>query len=123
MKKVIIDTNAVMAIDEFKLDIFTALEKCCTFKYTPYVLEGVIDELEKIKVEQRGKHVRAAKLGLSILKRKNVKVLKGKDHVDDLLVEHSIKGDLVLTQDIELKKRLVKPYLTIRQKKKIMVVE
>ncbi len=122
MKKIIIDTNAIMAIDEFKLDVFSAVQACCHFTYTICVLEGVIDELEKIQKEQRGKYARAAKLGLSILKRKGVRVLKGKGNVDDLLVEHSIKGDLVLTQDIGLKRRLAKPYLTIRQKKKVMSV-
>ena len=122
MKKIILDTNALMAIAEFKLDIFQALEECCDFKFKLLVLEGTISELEKIKLEQRGKYKRAAQLGLSILKAKNVRILKGKGDVDDLLAEHSIKGDLVLTQDIGLKKRLVKPYLTIRQKKKIVVV-
>lgn len=123
MKKILFDTNAVMAIDEFKLDIFSAVDQCCNFTYTICVVEGVIDELEKIQKEQRGKYARAAKLGLSILKRKGIKILPGKGNVDDLLVEHSIKGDLVLTQDIGLKRRLAKPYLTIRQKKKVMIVE
>ena len=122
MKKVIIDTNALMAIGEFKVDVFSELENCCDFKYRLFVLGGTIDELKKITDEQRGKYKRAAKLALSLLKVKNVGVLNGNGNVDDLLVEHSIKGDLVLTQDIGLKRRLKKPYLTIRQKKKVVVV-
>ena len=123
MKKIILDTNALMAIAEFKLDIFSSLNECCDFKFRIYVLEGTIKELEKIKNKQRGKYKRGAQLALSLLKFKKIGVLKGKGDVDDLLVEHSIKDDLVLTQDIALKKRLVKPYLTIRQKRKVFLVK
>tara|TARA_Y100000310_G_C20040957_1_gene516142 strand:- start:29 stop:400 length:372 start_codon:yes stop_codon:yes gene_type:complete len=123
MKRVIIDTNALMAIGEFKLDVFTALNDVLDVKYSLFILSGTVNELNKIKKEQRGKYKLAASLGLSLLKRKGVKVLKGEGYVDDLLVEHSIKGDLVLTQDIGLKRRLVKPYLTIRQKKKVVLVK
>jgi rRNA-processing protein FCF1 len=122
MKKVILDTNALMAITEFKLDVFSALHDCCDFSFKVNVLEGTIDELEKIINEQRGKFQRAAKLGLSLLKVKGIIVLKGKGDVDDLLVQYSKKGNLILTQDIALKKRLAKPYLTIRQKRKIVLV-
>lgn len=122
MKKIIIDTNALLAIAEFKLDIFSALQECCDFLYKTYVLSGTIKELEKIIEEQRGKYKWAAKLSLSLLKAKKVGILKETGYVDDLLVEHSKKGDLVLTQDKELKRRLSKPYFTIRQKKKIIMV-
>lgn len=73
--------------------------------------------------EQRGKYKQAAKLALSLLKAKGVTVLESKGHVDDLLVAYSKKGFVVLTQDLGLKRRLQKPYLTIRQKKRIMVVK
>ena len=115
--KVFLDTNALMAISEFKLDIFSELSE-----YSLQVLSGTIDELEKIKKEQRGKYKIAAQLGLSLLKAKKIKIVKSAGNVDNLLVEKS-KNNLVLTQDIALKRRLHKPYLTIRQKKKIVMVE
>ena len=123
MKKIIIDTNALIAVSEFKIDIFTEIEKCCNFKYQLFVLEGTITELERIRVEQKGKFKRAAQLAIKLIEAKNVSVLPGEDNVDDWLVIYSKKGQLVLTQDIELKKRLSKPYLTIRQKKKIILVK
>ena len=115
--QVILDTNALMAIAEFKLDIFSEL-----IGKEIVTLSGVIDELEKIQLEQRGKFKLAAKLALQILKSKGIKILKSKGNVDNVLVEHSRKGVLVLTQDIALKKRLTKPYMTIRQKKKVILV-
>ena len=124
MKKIILDTNALMAFAEFKIDIFSELEKCCNFRYVIYVLSGSINELQKIMENQRGKYKRAAKLALDLLKAKKIPAIV-KDHkgVDDLLVEYSKKGNLVLTQDVALKKRLKKPYLTIRQKKYIILVK
>ena len=122
MKQVIIDTNAWMAITEFKLDIFTALERDCDFSYKAVTLAGVIEELQKVVSEQRAKFRQAALLALGIIKVKKILVLPELGDVDDLLVEHSKKGDLVLTQDAQLKKRLKRPYLTIRQKKRIILV-
>lgn len=123
MKKIFLDTNALMAIEEFKLDIFLELFKCCNFPFKPVVLQGTLDELKKIGQEQRGKYKQAAKLALGIVKAKKVQVLESKGDVDDVLVEKSEQGNLVLTQDIILKRRLTKPYLTIRQKKKIVMVK
>jgi rRNA-processing protein FCF1 len=122
MKKIILDTNALMAISEFKLDLFSELEKCCDFNYKIFVLSGTLDELQKIMEEQRGKYKRAAKLALQLLKAKKIPTIVSKGKVDDVLVAMS-KKDLVLTQDIGLKRRLHKPYLTIRQRKYVIFVE
>ena len=123
MKKIILDTNALMAIAEFKIDIFSELERICDFTYDLYILEGTIKELKKIMEEQRQKFKRAAKLALAIVKAKGIKKIASSNYVDDELVELSKKGNLVLTQDIELKKRLTKPYFTIRQKKRVVLVK
>ncbi|MDP3698515.1 MAG: hypothetical protein Q8R47_02925 [Nanoarchaeota archaeon] len=122
MKQIIIDTNAWMAITEFKLDIFAALDRDCDFSYRVVVMQGIIDELEKIISEQRAKFRQAALLALGIIEIKKIKILPETGDVDDLLVGHSKEGDLVLTQDSALKKRLHKPYLTIRQKKRIILI-
>ena len=121
-KKIILDTNALMAISEFKMDIFSELEHL-DYLCEVSVLSGTVDELKKIIIEQRGKYKRAASLGLALLEAKKVKILKSSGDVDDALVKHSKKGSLVLTQDIGLKRRLRKPYLTIRQKRKVIVVK
>src|SRR3989338_2677682 len=122
MKRIIIDTNAWMTIADFKIDLFSELEKCCDFSYEICVLQGTIDELRKIISEQRARYRQAALLAIGIIEVKRVQLLLEKGNVDDLLVQHSKKGEIILTQDIELKRRLKKPYLTIRQKKKIILV-
>jgi len=122
MKKIIIDTNAWMSFSEMRIDLFSELERLCDFPYEVCVLQGSLRELEKIKKEQRGKYFRAAKLAAAIIKAKKVKVLPGEGNVDNLLTAYSHQGNLILTQDAELKKRLTKPYFTIRQKKYVMLV-
>ena len=123
MKRLIIDTNAWMAIAEFKLDIFAALERDLDFSYKIGVLQGTINELRQIASEQKGKYKQAALLTVGIIEAKRVPVIPGLGEVDKKLIECSRDGDLILTQDIALKKKLKKPYLTIRQKKRILMVE
>lgn len=122
MKKVILDTNAVMDMVDFKIDIFAELERVLDFSYQVCVVEGTMEELEDILKGQRLRFARAAKMGMAILKSKNVKVLPGKGKVDDILTDYSHQGALILTQDRELKRRLSKPFLTIRQKKVVVMV-
>jgi len=122
VKKIILDTNALMAVTEFRIDVFSELASL-DFLYEVCILSGTVDELKKITVEQRGKYKQAAKLGLALLKAKKVKVLQSSGDVDDCLVKYSKIGVLVLTQDVGLKRRLRKPYLTIRQKRRVMVVK
>ncbi len=120
--QVILDTNVLMAISEFHLDVFSALDYVLEQGYTVGVLKGTILELETIVHEQRGKFRLGAALALKILEQKKVKVLPSSGNVDDELVAASAQGVLVLTQDAALKKRLSKPYLTIRAKKSVLVV-
>jgi len=102
MKKIIFDTNFLMAVGQFKVDIFSEIDRIADFSYNLYILDGSIDELEKIEESQTGKHKDAAKLALSLIKRLNVLKTKG-GHVDDLLLEQDA---IIATQDKELIKRL-----------------
>ncbi len=123
MKTIIVDTNAWMSMIEFKMDLFTALDQICDFSYKVAVLEGTLQELKKIQENQKGKEKLTAKLVLDIIKKKNIETIPSIGFVDDVLVELSKDGYLVLTQDIELRKRLAKPHLVIRQKKYVMMVK
>ena len=123
MKNIIIDTNALMAIGELNIDLFTEIDSICYFKYKLFVLQGSIDELQKIMKDQREKFKRSAAMALSLLKAKKIEVFHSEGNVDDVLAVLSHQGILVLTQDRKLKRRLMKPYLTIRQKKKVVMIE
>ncbi len=123
-KHVFLDTNALMAIAELKIDVFSALERLLDVPYQLCVLSGTLEELGKIQKEQRQKYALAAKLALSLLRVKKVSVINQQGYVDALLVQHSRRGDLILTQDKDLKKELSKPYLTLQTgKKKVVMVK
>ena len=79
-----------------------------------------MEELKQIKKQQRGRFRKSAVLALQLLSR--VPILPSQGKVDDELVRLSQQGNLIITQDRTLKKRLSPPYLTIRQKKKLMLV-
>lgn len=122
MKLILIDTNAWMAIALWKIDLFEEVEKAADFPHEIAILQGTQEELKKIQNEQPGKFRNAAKLALALLKAKKVKIIRGTGSVDNLLVHHSHQGDVVLTQDQQLKKRLSRPYFTLRQKKRVVQV-
>ncbi len=125
MKKIILDTNFLLIPAQFKVDIFSEIERVCDFKYSLNVLDKTVGELKGIVQKQKGKQKLAAALALKLLKAKKVKVIKtekGK-YVDDVLVEMAKKGDiLVATQDRALKKRLKVPLILLRQKKYLVIV-
>ena len=127
MKTIILDTNVLMALGQFRLDIFSELARICDFKYEVKVLAGTIAELNKIINQQKGKHKFNAKLALDIIKKKNIKVMVraivGDTTVDDLLVKEVKQGAIIVTQDQILKKRINKlggQLIVIRQKKKLV---
>lgn len=124
MKTIILDTNALMAVSQFKIDIFSEIDKVVDFKYEITILDKSLDELKKIIKEQKGKHQQQAKLALEIVKKKKIKQIETKEgKVDDLLVRLSKEGAVVVTQDKELKKRIKKArgdLITIRQKRKVV---
>ena len=128
MKKIILDTNTLMAIGQFKVDLFTEIRRICDFAYQLQVLDGTIKELNKIIAEQKGKHQRNAKLALDIIKKKKITILptsKSELSVDDLLVKEAEKGSIIATQDQALKKRIKAvngQLLVLRQQKRLILV-
>lgn len=126
MKTIILDTNTLMAIGQFKIDVFSEIDKVADFKYEVNILDKTVEELEKIIREQTGKHQAMAKLALDMIKKKKIKKIKTEEgNVDDLLVDLAKKGAIVVTQDKELKERIKKVSglaMTIRQKKKVVLI-
>ncbi|MFC1801603.1 PIN domain-containing protein [Nanoarchaeota archaeon] len=124
MKKIILDTNFLLIPAQFRVDIFTEIQRVADFKYQLCILDKTLIELKKIHQEQRGKYKAAVKLALDLIKKKKPKVIKttSEKYVDDLLVEQSKKGAVIATQDIGLKRRLKKPIITLRQKKRLVLI-
>ena len=105
--KIILDTNFLMAVPQFKIDIFSEIERIADFKYELFILDKTIDELNDIMKIQKGKHKLAASLALQIAKTNGIREIKtGDGKTDDLIVECAGKGVLIATQDKELKRRV-----------------
>ena len=117
MKQVIIDTNMLMAIAQFKVDIFSEIDRICEFTHEIAVLDKTISELKKI-AQSSGKDGKSAALALKIITAKKITIIKtdSPKPTDDVLVDYSNGGAIVATQDAALKRKLKKPIIVLRDK-------
>ena len=126
MKKILLDTNFLLIPWQFKVDIFTHIDKISAFKYELFILDKTLDELKKIVEEQKGKDKDAAKVALKLIALKNIRIIKTKssEKTDELILKIASKDDfIVATQDKELRYRLKQknvPIMLLRQKKRVV---
>tara|TARA_Y100000310_G_scaffold255534_1_gene263008 strand:- start:2446 stop:2868 length:423 start_codon:yes stop_codon:yes gene_type:complete len=127
-KKILLDTNFLLAVYQFKVDIFTQIDKISTFKYNISILDKTLEELKKIVEEQKGKHKDAAKIALKLISIKKINIIKTESdkHTDDVILEYAKKGNyIVATQDKDLKRRLINlnvEVIVLRQKKILAII-
>lgn len=125
MKKIILDTNFLLAPYQFKVDIFTEINRIADFRYEIFVLDKTLDELKRINREQTGLNKDAARFALKMIGAKGIKSLKSEAgrNTDDSIVGIASKEEyIVATQDKILKKRLMDKgiaIIIIRQGKKL----
>lgn len=109
MQSVILDTNFFLIPGEFGVDIIAEFDRICDFSYSLVTFDRVVGELEGLSKE-KGKVGVAAKLGLTILKNTNIKVLESASlelDVDGLIVQNARPGeDIVASQDKEVISRV-----------------
>lgn len=123
MKHIIIDTNFLLIPAQFRVDIFSEIERIMAVSYDLYIVDKTIDELEKIKVTASGRDKAAAVLALKLLESKKVSHLKTEKNLntDELIVELAKQPDfIVATQDVALKRILKQngvQMIVLRQKK------
>lgn len=109
---VILDTNFLMIGEEFKLDLFSELDRLLDFRYKLVTLKPVVRELEKV-AEGKGKKGISAKVGLKLLNRVKIVDTKIKDP-DQAILEFALqKNAIVCTNDKELKKKLIRQGINI----------
>jgi|SRR3989344_950475 len=112
--KVIPDTNFLMAISQFKIDILTELKP-----NEIIIIDKTIRELNNLKEKEKTKM--HASIALKLIKDFPVLITE-KGKADDILVDLSKKGYIIATQDQGLKKRLKNTYIVIRQKKYLKTI-
>ncbi len=108
--KVIIDTNGLMIPEQFGVDVFEELKRLGFDSCL--VTRASIKELEKIYARAHGRDKIAAKVALSLADR--CTIIEKNGSADDIIVDMAVDtGAAVLTNDIELKKRLCSKGVTI----------
>ncbi|MDP6547456.1 MAG: nucleotide-binding protein [Candidatus Woesearchaeota archaeon] len=128
MKKILLDTNFLLAVYQFKVDIFTELDRVCNFDFKLFVLDKTIEELKKIVEEQKGKNKEAAKIALKLIAIKKINIIKTKSNIktDDVIRDVAAKDNyIVATQDKDLKRRLINQgasVIVLRQKKVLAII-
>ena len=108
MKTIILDTNFLIDCVKYKIDLFTEINRICSFDYKLAVLSSTILELERLKPTS-----------LNLIKKfiEKMEVIRSEGYVDKILIDLSNKDIIIATHDQELKRRLKGPVIIIRQKK------
>lgn len=124
--RVILDTNFFLVPGQFKVNVFSEIERVMDRPYTLYVIDKTLEELQNIAMLGKVKDRESAKLGLALLdnliKQKSLKTMSSSSHkiVDDIIVEKTSKHIYVATNDKELKRRVKEAQgsiITLKQKK------
>ncbi len=55
-KIIILDTNFLLIPAQFKVDIFSEVERICNFRYQLVIIDKTLEELEDIVSETQGKN-------------------------------------------------------------------
>lgn len=122
--KFLLDTNFLMAIGQFKIDIFYELTVFGKPEF--FTIDLVIKELHKLSLGS-GRDSKAATLALDIIGRKSIEVLNTGGKEADAEIERLAAegGYTVCTTDKELTEKLKKEevlVIGIKQKKLLAVV-
>jgi rRNA-processing protein FCF1 len=128
--RVIIDTNFLMIPGEFGVDIFSEIQSLMTEPYELCVLDKSVEELNKIiEKGSRKKEGFNAKLGLILIKQKNLKTLSSSSegYADKAIIDLAKKAPektVVATQDKELRLKLAEidvRTIQLRQQKHLIL--
>jgi rRNA-processing protein FCF1 len=117
--KFLLDTNFLLIPGQFRVDVFAELHKFGRPEL--FILDLVLKELDKI-ADGRGQDAGSARLGLALLKKNRVKMLKTHGRNTDSEIERiASEGNYaVCTQDKDLINKLRKEHIqvaSLRQKK------
>ena len=128
MKKIILDTNFLLIPYQFKVDIFSEIDRIIDKTYEICVLSTTINELKSLVNKGKGKDKKAAKLALELIDHAELKIIKSEtSYVDKAILEIvNKKTHIIATQDKELKKSLQKkgiPIIVLRQKRYLKLIE
>jgi rRNA-processing protein FCF1 len=121
-RQVLLDTNILFVPFRFRVDIFAGIEEMLSEPWEAVVSSRIIRELRRV-AQRKGRHAIEAKLALSMLEKKQVKIIASEMPVDEWLFSYAKEhGAVVVTNDSELIKKLKKngiKVLVLRAKARI----
>lgn len=111
--KILLDANFLLIPFQFKVDIFSEIERIVDVNYELVTLKSCLNELKSLK---------EYKPMLKLAKEKNIKIIENINKpVDKEIIKYAVENQaLVATQDKELKRKLKKEginTITLRKKK------
>ncbi len=133
--KVIIDTNFLLIPGRFGVDIFQEIVENADDQVELIILQNVISELDTLAIssELSAKEKAAAKLGLQLIKQKNLKIEQGSnEHTDDVILRKALEyqkqgfNSAIATVDKELISKATNRNVwvfALRQKKKVLLLK
>ncbi|MBS3159608.1 hypothetical protein J4436_02365 [Candidatus Woesearchaeota archaeon] len=126
MKVIILDTNFIMYLLKYKINLFEEIERIILENYRICVLDKTLNELENLENKGKQENKLLAKLSKKFLRMNEdkINILKTKENkqVDDCIKELANKNTIIATQDKALKKSLNNQILIIRQKKYLKLI-
>ena len=128
MRKIILDTNFLLIPIQFKVDIFSEIDRICKFPYKIFAYSQTINELKRIMESKSKKDKKAASFALKLMTLKNIGIIKNSENkiVDSIILENLDKSMIVATLDKDLKKKLVEKKVDViflRQKKYLELIK
>ena len=127
MKIIILDTNFIIYLLKYKIQLFKEIERILYENYQIYVLDKTLEELKNLEEKGKKQNKLLTKLSLKFLKINKNKILtiktKENKQVDDLIKDIINKDTIIATQDKKLKKVLKCPIIIIRQKKYLKLLD
>ncbi|HLD10789.1 MAG TPA: hypothetical protein VJB89_01795 [Candidatus Nanoarchaeia archaeon] len=127
MKIIILDTNFIIYLLKYKIQLFKEIERILYENYQIYVLDKTLEELKNLEEKGKKQNKLLTKLSLKFLKINENKILtiktKENKQVDDLIKDIINKDTIIATQDKKLKKVLKCPIIIIRQKKYLKLLD
>jgi len=125
MRNVVLDTNALLTPYQLGINIEKELNRLLGICRI-IVPTSVIKEAEKLAM-QEGSVGRAAKLGLSIVRKKDYQIIETSYDGDDGVIDVAIKTNAaVVTNDKELKKKAKEmglPIIYVREESRLEIEE
>ncbi|MFX1485609.1 MAG: PIN domain-containing protein [Promethearchaeota archaeon] len=111
-----LDTNFLMMSGQFKINIFSELDRIIQRKYVPVILSATVEELWKLLENEKPKIQQQASLALKMVEGCEVRKADRlpNENVDDLIVRYAKESKcIVSTNDRELRKKLRRNHIAV----------